>query len=113
VPAFLEQLSNRDEGEANLRSELSELQAHHVEAVNELEKTRTLLRVQVRLLLHPDFLFSRDKKGLQLIKFESPLIFLFITGRKKLLFLSRPTSTMSFVEKEKPCSNVFTRYVCY
>ena len=51
APSFLEQLNNRDEGEATLRSELSELQTHHVEAVNELEKTRTLLRVQVRF--HP------------------------------------------------------------
>ncbi len=65
MPAFLEQLNNRDEGEANLRSELSELQAHHVEAVNELEKTRTLLRVQVRVLLHRPLraFYFRDKKG--------------------------------------------------
>ena len=48
APSFLEQLNNRGEGEATLRSELSELQTHHVEAVNELEKTRMLLRVQVR-----------------------------------------------------------------
>ena len=41
------QLEGRDEHEAGLRAELSELQALHVESVNELEKTRTLLRVQV------------------------------------------------------------------
>lgn len=32
-----------------LRSELSQIQAHHVEAVNELEKTRSLLRVQANI----------------------------------------------------------------
>ena len=34
-----------------LRSELSEVQSHHVEAVNELEKTRSLLRVQANINL--------------------------------------------------------------
>ena len=33
----------------NLRSELSQIQTHHVEAVNELEKTRSLLRVQATI----------------------------------------------------------------
>ena len=32
-----------------LRAELSQIQAHHVEAVNELEKTRSLLRVQANI----------------------------------------------------------------
>jgi protein fantom len=32
-----------------LRSDLSQVQAHHVEAVNELEKTRSLLRVQANI----------------------------------------------------------------
>lgn len=33
----------------DLRTELSQVQAHHVEAVNELEKTRSLLRVQANI----------------------------------------------------------------
>ena len=32
-----------------MRSDLSQVQAHHVEAVNELEKTRSLLRVQANI----------------------------------------------------------------
>ena len=35
------------EGAKNLRTELSELQVQFVDAINELEKTRSLLRVQV------------------------------------------------------------------
>ena len=43
-PPFLAQLDteNRD-----VKTELSELQVQHIEAINELEKTRNLLRVQV------------------------------------------------------------------
>ena len=35
------------EGAKNLKTELSELQVQFVDAINELEKTRSLLRVQV------------------------------------------------------------------
>ena len=55
-PDFLEATGN---GESNnpeentavksLRCELSQIQTHHVEAVNELEKTRSLLRVQATI----------------------------------------------------------------
>ena len=54
---FLESISAPAAGNSNaktdemkdLRTELSQVQAHHVEAVNELEKTRSLLRVQANI----------------------------------------------------------------
>ena len=55
-PDFLETTGEGGDGDAeenntikNLRSELSQIQTHHVEAVNELEKTRSLLRVQATI----------------------------------------------------------------
>ncbi len=41
--------TSADQHTKQLRSELSQVQAHHVEAVNELEKTRSLLRVQANI----------------------------------------------------------------
>ena len=55
VPDFLETSKdhhhelNESEVTKQLRSELSQIQAHHVEAINELEKTRSLLRVQANI----------------------------------------------------------------
>ncbi len=56
-PEFLESNVTSSDSNANgdndhvkqLRSDLSQVQAHHVEAVNELEKTRSLLRVQANI----------------------------------------------------------------
>ena len=45
VPSFLAN-TNQDEHDADTKAELSELQVRHVEAVNELEKTRSLLKAQ-------------------------------------------------------------------
>lgn len=44
-PPFLAQL---DTEHRDVKTELSELQVQHIEAINELEKTRNLLRVQVK-----------------------------------------------------------------
>ena len=61
LPSFLEEadIGGRNkkssvEGEAakDLKTELSELQVQFVDAINELEKTRSLLRVQVLYSLH-------------------------------------------------------------
>ena len=52
-PDFLETADDSaledTDGIKTLRAELSQVQAHHVEAVNELEKTRSLLRVQANI----------------------------------------------------------------
>ena len=45
MPSFLSKTSH-DDHDADLKTELSELQVRHVEAVNELEKTRSLLKAQ-------------------------------------------------------------------
>ena len=45
MPSFLSKTS-QDDHDADLKTELSELQVRHVEAVNELEKTRSLLKAQ-------------------------------------------------------------------
>ena len=55
LPSFLEetdgQKKSTEEGSdaKDLKTELSELQVQFVDAINELEKTRSLLRVQVRI----------------------------------------------------------------
>jgi len=46
LPSFLDQLDTDDQ---DLKTELSELQVQHIEAINELEKTRNLLRVQINI----------------------------------------------------------------
>ena len=43
IPSFLDEIEN---GNKDLKLELSELQVHYIESINELEKTRSLLRVQ-------------------------------------------------------------------
>ena len=45
VPSFLVN-TKQDDNDEDLKTELSELQVRHVEAVNELEKTRSLLKAQ-------------------------------------------------------------------
>ena len=46
-PSFLESLDgSKSDVQADMKAELAELQVHHVEAVNELEKTRSLLKAQ-------------------------------------------------------------------
>ena len=48
-PTFLETFDSQKavvDKEAEVKAELNELQVHHVEAVNELEKTRSLLKAQ-------------------------------------------------------------------
>ena len=45
MPSFLARTA-QDDHEADAKTELSELQVRHVEAVNELEKTRSLLKAQ-------------------------------------------------------------------
>lgn len=47
LPEFMEKIGDRNDKDATLKSEYADLQTHHVEAINELEKTRALLRVQV------------------------------------------------------------------
>ena len=56
LPEFLESTADddpskdgRSDAVKSLQSELSQVQAYHVEAVNELEKTRSLLRVQANI----------------------------------------------------------------
>lgn len=43
IPSFLDEVTNDSK---DIKHQLSELQVQHVEAINELEKTRSLLRVQ-------------------------------------------------------------------
>ena len=45
MPSFLAK-TTQDDHDADVKAELSELQVRHVEAVNELEKTRSLLKAQ-------------------------------------------------------------------
>ena len=45
MPSFLDKIVQEDQ-QADVKTELSELQVRHVEAVNELEKTRSLLKAQ-------------------------------------------------------------------
>jgi len=49
LPEFMERIGDKSDKDVSLKSDFAELQTHHVEAINELEKTRALLRVQVRL----------------------------------------------------------------
>ncbi len=51
LPEFIEKIGDRNDKDATLKSEYADLQTHHVEAINELEKTRALLRVQVCRIL--------------------------------------------------------------
>ena len=46
LPSFIDQLNGNDD---DVKKELSELQVQYVEAVNEIEKTRNLLRVQINI----------------------------------------------------------------
>ena len=46
APSFLDQLDTEDR---SLKTELSELQVQYIEAINEIEKTRNLLRVQINI----------------------------------------------------------------
>ena len=43
IPSFLDEVEN---GNKDLKAELSEIKVQYVDAINELEKTRSLLRVQ-------------------------------------------------------------------
>ena len=48
MPSFLAKTTH-DDHDADIKAELSELQVRHVEAVNELEKTRSLLKAQASI----------------------------------------------------------------
>ena len=47
LPSFMDKLQGNDEDD--VKKELAELQVQHIEAVNEIDKTRNLLRVQINI----------------------------------------------------------------
>ena len=46
LPSFIDQLNGNDD---DVKKELSELQVQYIESINEIEKTRNLLRVQINI----------------------------------------------------------------
>ena len=81
VPSFLDN-TNQDDHQVDIKSELSELQVRHVEAVNELEKTRSLLKAQAGINREQKNEVEALQNRLQQVKaeFQSQL-----TEYKKLL----------------------------
>ena len=53
VPSFLDEVEN---GNKDLRAELSELQVQYVDSINELEKTRQELRFLISQICNATFL---------------------------------------------------------
>ena len=47
LPSFMDKLQGNDDDD--MKKELAELQVQHIEAVNEIDKTRNLLRVQINI----------------------------------------------------------------